>query len=194
MTWQTLLLGVLILLSGSTVTLAASPNGATPEGSSDYLIGPEDVLDISVWNNTAISRTVPVRPDGKISLPLLNDIYVAGLTPMQVRDILTKKLQDYVPAPEISVVVREVQSPKVSVVGEIKTPGRYKLRSRTTVLDVLAEAGPLNEFAGRNRIVILRSNGGGEVKKLLFNYSQAIRANGKQENFVLEPGDIIVIP
>ena len=118
----------------------------------DYKIGPEDVLDIAVWNNTAISRTVPVRPDGKISLPLLNDVQAAGLTPMQLRDVLTKKLVEYVPAPEVSVIVREVRSFNVSVIGEIRAPGRYELKSRTTVLDVLARAGPFSDFASRARI------------------------------------------
>src|SRR5437660_9568269 len=110
-------------------------------GPGDYRIGPEDLLDIAVWNNTAISRAVPVRPDGKISLPLLNDVQAAGLTPMQLRDALTKKLVEYVPAPEVSVIVREVRSFTVSVIGELRNPGRYELRSRTTVLDVLARAG-----------------------------------------------------
>src|SRR2546427_12558563 len=92
-----------------------------------YTIGPDDVLDIAVWNNTAISRSVPVRPDGKISLPLLNDVQAAGLSAMQLRDALTKKLAEYVPTPEVSIIVREVRSFKVSVIGEIKTPGRYEL-------------------------------------------------------------------
>jgi len=108
----------------------------------EYRIGPEDVLDIGVWNNTTISRTVPVRPDGKISLPLLNDVQASGLTPMQLRDVLAKKLAEYVPAPEVSVIVREVRSLRVSVIGEIKPPGRYELKSRATVLDVLAFLRP----------------------------------------------------
>jgi len=177
------------------LTMAASlPPATAGTQDSDYRIGPEDVLDIVVWDNTTVSRQVPVRPDGKISLPLLNDIYVAGLTPMQLRDVLMKKLGDYMPSPEISVVVREVHSPKVSVIGQISKPGRYELRGRTTVLDLLAQAGPLSDFANRKRIVILRSNGGGDVKKLPFDYPKALAANGKQENFVLEPGDILVVP
>src|SRR6266704_1780811 len=85
-----------------------------------YTIGPDDVLDVAVWNNTAISRTVPVRPDGKISLPLVNDVQAAGLTPMQLKDVVTKKLAEYVPTPEVSVIIREVHSFKVSVIGEVK--------------------------------------------------------------------------
>src|SRR5207245_9909768 len=115
---------------GSAVALAEeSGSRPTPE-QGDYRIGPEDVLDIAVWNNTAISRTVPVRPDGKISLPLLNDVQAAGLTAMQLRGVLTRKLAEYVPTPEVSVIVREVRSCKVSVIGEVRTPRRYDLKRR----------------------------------------------------------------
>ena len=159
----------------------------------DYNIGPEDVLDIAVWNNTAISRTVPVRPDGKISLPLLNDVQAAGLTAMQLRGVLTKKLAEYVPTPEVSVIVREVRSFKVSVIGEVKTPGRYELKSRATVLDVLAQAGPFSDFASRARIFVLRLNGT-TMKRIPFNYNKVIAADGEAENFLLQPGDIVVVP
>ena len=159
----------------------------------DYLIGPEDVLDISVWNNAAISRTVPVRPDGKVSLPLLNDVQAAGLTPMQLRDVLIKKLTEYMPTPEVSVIVREVHSFKVSVIGEVKKPGRHELKSRATVLDVLALAEGLGEFAARGRIVILRHEGN-TLKRIPFNYNKVVSADGALENFPLLPGDIIVVP
>jgi len=159
----------------------------------EYKVGPDDVLDIAVWNNTAISRTVPVRPDGKISLPLLNDVQAAGLTAMQLRGVLTKKLAEYVPTPEVSVIVREVRSFKVSVIGEVKTPGRYELKSRATVLDVLAQAGPFSDFASRARIFVLRLNGT-TMKRIPFNYNKVIAADGKAENFLLQPGDIVVVP
>src|SRR2546426_7088799 len=162
----------------------------------DYRIGPEDVVDIAVWNNTAISRTVPVRPDGKISLPLLNDVQAAGLTTMQLRDVLIKKLAEYTPTPEVSVIVREVHSFKVSVIGEVKKPGRHELKSRATVLDALALAEGLGEFASRGRIVILRPNGN-TLKRIPFNYNKVVSANGANgelENFLLQPGDIVVVP
>jgi polysaccharide export outer membrane protein len=159
----------------------------------DYRIGPEDVLDIAVWNNTAISRTVPVRPDGKISLPLLNDVQAAGLTPMQLRDVLIKKLAEYTPTPEVSVIIREVHSFKVSVIGEVKRPGRHELKSRATVLDALAMAEGLGEFAARGRIVILRPDGN-TLKRIPFNYNKVVSSDGELENFSLQPGDIIVVP
>ena len=193
------LVATLVMLSLTTPGLgsAAAPlkeNGSkpTPE-QGDYRIGPEDVLDIAVWNNAAISRTVPVRPDGKISLPLLNDVQAAGLTPMQLRDVLIKKLAEYMPTPEVSVIVREVHSFKVSVIGEVKKPGRLELKSRATVLDALAMAEGLGEFAARGRIVILRPDGN-TLKRIPFNYNKVVSADGELENFMLQPGDIIVVP
>ena len=163
------------------------------QDTNDYRIGPEDVLDISVWNNTAISRTVPVRPDGKISLPLLNDVQAAGFTPMQLRAILMKKLAEYMPTPEVSIIVREVHSFKISVIGEVKKTGRHELKSRATVLDVLALAEGFGEFAARGKIIILRPNGN-TTTQIPFNFNKVISANGGLENFYLQPGDIVVVP
>jgi polysaccharide export outer membrane protein len=159
----------------------------------EYRIGPEDVLLISVWKNEPMSRTVPVRPDGMISLPLLNDIQAAGLTPMQLRDVLLKKFAEYEPNPEISVIVQEVRSFKVSVIGEVARPGRFELKSRTTVLDIIAQAGGLKEFASRARIVILRPQGT-TMKRIPFNYNKVVSADGEQDNLTLQPGDVVVVP
>lgn len=165
---------------------------AARAGAGEYVIGPEDVLDISVWNNTTISRTVPVRPDGMISLPLLNDVRAAGQTPLQLRDDLMTKLTAYMPSPEVSVIVREVHSPKVSVVGSVKKPGRFELKAASTVLDLLALAEGVDEFASPSRIVVLR-NERGVTRRLRFNYNK-VKAGEDQENFLLRPGDIIVVP
>jgi polysaccharide export outer membrane protein len=173
---------------------AAASNSASSEAvdPNEYRIGPEDVLQISVWKNEALSQKQPVRPDGKITLPLLNDITVAGLTPMELRELLVQKLADYMPSPEISVIVVEPRSFKVSVMGEVPKPGRYELRSRTTVLDVLALAGGLGQYASRTKIMVLRPDGKGQLR-LPFNYNKAL-AGGEQENFYLRPGDIVVVP
>jgi polysaccharide export outer membrane protein len=160
--------------------------------SGDYLIGPEDVLDISVWKNPELSRKVPVRPDGMISLPLVNDIQAAGLTPSELRLQLAKRLAEFVPTPEVAVVVSDVQSYKVSVVGAVKTPGRFMLRSPATVLELLALAQGLTEFANKERIVVLRHNGS-TTQRLPFNYRKVADGN-EQENFLLKAGDIIVVP
>jgi len=160
-----------------------------PAGS--YLIGPEDILYVGVWKNEALSRQVPVRPDGMISMPLLNDVQAAGLTPMQLRDILIGRLSDYMPNPEVSVVVQEVHSPKVSVLGEVAHPGRFDLKGRATVLDLLAVAGGLTEFASRSRIVILR-NEGHHAQRIRFDYDKAMQ-DGAQANLDLRPGDIVLV-
>jgi len=157
-----------------------------------YRIGPEDILDISVWKSPDLTRTVPVRPDGKISLPLLNDIQAAGLTPMQLRDVLSKGYSAYMPEPEVAVLIHEIHSIKVSVVGMVKTPGRYELKSQATVLEALALAGGLAEFAKRDRIVVFRRSGKNWLK-LPFNYARVLDWN-EEENFFLMPGDIIVVP
>jgi len=195
------LIASVVLLLAATAAGPASPQEpvkAMPHrdqvpGVGEYRIGPEDLLQISVWKNDAMSQTVPVRPDGKISLPLLNDLQAAGLTPMQLRDVLVKKLVEYIPTPDVSVIVREVHSFKVSVIGEVKTTGRYELKSRTTVLDALAMAGGFTEFASRTRIVVLRSEGA-TMKRIPFNYNKVISANGEAENFFLQPGDIVLVP
>jgi polysaccharide export outer membrane protein len=159
----------------------------------DYKIGPEDLLDIAVWNNTAMSRAVPVRPDGKISLPLVNDVQAAGLTPMQLREVLVGKLTAYIPRPEVSVIVREVHSFKVSVIGEVRKAGQYELKSRATVLDLIALAGGLTPFASPSRIVILRQEGTATAR-IPFNYKKATSSTPPREDVALQPGDVIVVP
>jgi polysaccharide export outer membrane protein len=158
----------------------------------EYQIGPEDVLDISVWKNPELSRKVPVRPDGKISLPLVNDIQAAGLTPSELRQQLATRLAEFVPTPEVAVVVQEVQSLKVSVVGAVKTPGRFMLRSSATVLECIALAQGLTEFANREKIVVLRQVGN-TTQRIPFNYRK-VADGSEQDNFVIKAGDIIVVP
>jgi polysaccharide export outer membrane protein len=173
---------------------AAAPRAAdaviTPDDG-DYKIGPEDVLDISVWKNEELSRTVPVRPDGKVSLPLVNDIQAAGLTPSRLRQELTRRLSEYVPSPEVAVIVREVHSAKVSVVGAVRSPGRYEVRSPATVLELIALAQGFTDFAARDRIVVLRQNG--TPSRITFNYRK-ITDGTDQDNFFVQAGDIIVVP
>jgi len=162
-----------------------------PADDGDYKIGPEDVLDISVWKNQELSRTVPVRPDGKVSLPLVNDIQAAGLTPSRLRQELTRRLSEFVPSPEVAVIVREVHSAKVSVVGQVRNPGRYEVRSPATVLELIALAQGFTDFASRDRIVVLRQSA--TPSRITFNYRK-ITDGTEQDNFFVQPGDIIVVP
>jgi polysaccharide export outer membrane protein len=183
----------------ATASAAAGPGPATAaavdpriEAASAFQIGPEDILDISVWKNPELSRVVPVRPDGKVSLPLVNDIQAAGLTPATLRKQVTDRLAEFIPAPEVSVMVREVHSRKVAVVGAVKTPGRFELKSPMTVLEVIALAQGFTDFAARDRIVVLRQNGA-TTTRMPFNYRK-IADGAEQENFLVRPGDIIVVP
>src|SRR5207245_1072171 len=123
----------------------------------------------------------------------LNDVQAAGLTPMQLRDVLEKKLAEYMPTPEVSVIVKEVHSFKVSVLGEVKKAGQYELKSRTTVLDIIALAGGFTEFAARSRIVILRPDGTA-VKRVPFNYNKAVVQEAQPQEMFLQPGDVVVVP
>ena len=173
-------------------TAARTPTTAREE-SPGYRIGPEDVLQVSVWNTDAVSRTAPVRPDGKISLPLLNDVQAAGLTPMELREELTRRLAEYIPHPEVSVSVNEVRSFKVSVIGAVAKPGRYELKSWASVIDVLAMAEGFTQFAARSRIVVLRAVGN-QVERLPFDYDKVASGGAGQANFYLRPSDIILVP
>jgi polysaccharide export outer membrane protein len=173
---------------------------STPMGSqqpipvaSDYVIGPEDMLQVSIWKNEAMSRTLPVRPDGKISLPLLHDIQAAGLTPLQLRDKIAVALAEFMPNPEVSVSVMEVRSYRVSVLGEVQKPGVLQLKAPTTVLEALALAGGFKDFASPSKIVIFRKDGSGQTQRLRFNYNRAV-GNGGEENVSLKSGDVVVVP
>jgi polysaccharide export outer membrane protein len=174
----------------ATTTAAVSPPRAV--GPEAFRIGPEDILDVQVWKNTDLSRVVPVRPDGMISLPLVNDIQAAGLTPVELRQQITQRLSEFVPSPEVSVIVREVHSVKVAVLGNVKMPGHYEVNSPATVLELIARAQGLTEFADRGRIVVLRQNGT-STTRIPFNYRR-VAQDAEQDNFFVRPGDIIVVP
>jgi len=139
-----------------------------------------------------LSRVVPVRPDGMISIPLVNDIRAAGLTPIELRQQLTQRLAEFVPSPEVSVIVREVHSVKVAVLGSVRMPGHYEVNSTATVLELIARAQGLTEFADRGRIVVLRQTGK-TTTRIPFNYRK-VAEGAEQDNFVVQPGDIIVVP
>jgi len=176
-----------------TDTPVAAPT--PPPSAPAYRIGPEDKLTISVWKNEEISQTVVVRPDGMITLPLLNDVKAAGLTPEELRDMLIDELQDYINHVELSVIINEIHSLKYAVLGEVSNPARYEFKSRLTVLEAIASAGGLKPFAARKRIVILRQTRGDEaVQHIPFNYDQASASNGMEGNPELQPGDIVMVP
>lgn len=188
------------MLAAARLPASASVEPGADECRTEYIIGAEDVLDVAVWDNAAITRTVPVRPDGKISLPLLNDVHAAGLTPMQLRDALLKELSEYMPSPSVSVLVREIHSFKVAVIGQVKSPGRYEIRGRATVLDLLAMAGGLTDYADKARIAVMRQDRPA-ARRIPFPYDRVVAkaaanqtAGAAQTNFCVQPGDVIVVP
>lgn len=164
---------------------------ATP---AEYVIGTEDVLAINVWKEPDVSRTVPVRPDGKISLPLIGEIQAAGKTAKQLQSELSAGLQAYVASPEVTVIVQEVRSQKINVVGEVNKPGTFVLTKPMTVLDGLAQAGGFREFAKVSKIYVLRVNPDGTQTRFPFNYKKVIKGRDAAQNIQLESHDTIVVP
>jgi polysaccharide biosynthesis/export protein len=176
----------------ATRSATAAPTATAPVGP-EFVIGPEDLLQISVWKNELLSRQLPVRTDGKVTLPLLHDVQAAGLTPMQLRDKIVAGLAAYMPNPEVSVTVLEVRSYRVSVLGEVQKPGQLQLKAPTTVLEAIALAGGFRDFASPSKIVIFRKGDAGQTQKLRFNYNRAVGAAG-EENVTLRSGDVVVVP
>jgi polysaccharide biosynthesis/export protein len=158
----------------------------------DYVIGADDVLHISVWKEAELSETLPVRSDGKISMPLLNDIPAAGLTPLQLRDSITEKLKKYIADPRVTVVVTAMNSRRIFVTGEVSHTGTMNLLPHMTALQALAAAG-FTQFANLKAIYILRTENG-KQEKLPFNYKQVVKGNHTEQNIPLRPGDTIVVP
>ena len=158
-----------------------------------YKIGPQDVLRIDVWKEAEISRSVPVRPDGKISLPLLNDVQASGLTAMELANVITEGLKKFINSPQVTVSVFEINSRRVYVTGEVTRPGAFPLLPNMTVLQALTSAGGFTQFARTKKIYVLRSESGRQVKHP-FNYNDVVKGNHQEDNIVLQPGDTIVVP
>ncbi len=163
-----------------------------PVASPDYVIGPEDTLHISVWKEPDLTATLPVRPDGKVSMPLLNDVQAAGLKPMQLADSITEKLRKYIADPRVTVVVTAMNSQRIYVLGEVLHTGAMPLSPGMTVLQALASAG-FTQFANTKGIYVLRVENG-KQRKIPFNYKQVIKGEATEQNIILKPGDTIVVP
>jgi polysaccharide export outer membrane protein len=161
--------------------------------SESYVIGPEDVLNIHVWKEEALSRNVLVRMDGKISLPLIDDVQAAGYTARQLKEILTKKLKEFIENPVVSVTVAEANSYKVYVSGQVRTPGVYRLRSETTLLQIIPMAGGFTDWANRKKILIIRKENGKE-KRTTVNYKKIVQGDNPESNIILRAGDTIIVP
>jgi polysaccharide biosynthesis/export protein len=180
---------VVVLLAGCAHQTKRVP--AVPD--EPYRVGLEDVLDVSVWRDPELSRTVPVRPDGYISLPLAGEILAAGKTAVELEAVIKQKLAPFFQEPRVTVIVSEVNSPRVYVTGEVARPGAYPLRGRVSVLQAIALAGGFSDFANSRRIVVLRNQKTGGAIRV--NYEDLIDASAKERlDFFLMPGDTVVVP
>lgn len=158
-----------------------------------YAIGPQDVLSISVWKEPDITQTVVVRPDGRISLPLVSDVQAAGLTPMQLAASVTAELRKYLADPRVTVVVTQINSQRIYVLGEVNKAGTYALFPGMTLLQALSSAGGFNQFADVKKIYLLRTENGQQVK-FLFNYKEVVHGRAPEQNIALKTGDTIIVP
>jgi polysaccharide export outer membrane protein len=180
-------------------TQKAGATGAAPTASqaqvndAEYKIGAQDVLRIDVWKEEQLTRTVPVRPDGKVTLPLLNDLQAVGLTPMQLADVISEGLKKYINNPQVTVTVSEINSRRIYVTGEVTRPGTFPLLPNMTVLQALSSSGGFTQFAKLRKIYVLRMEEGKQVKHP-FNYKDALSGKKPEQNILLQPGDVIVVP
>jgi polysaccharide export outer membrane protein len=165
----------------------------TAENEAEYKIGPQDVLRIDVWKEPEISRTVPVRPDGKISLPLLNDVQATGLTAMQLAGAIADGLKKFITNPQVTVSIAEINSRRVYVTGEVTKPGSLPLLPNMTVLQALSSSGGFTQFAKIKSIYVLRTTDG-KQERLPFNYKEVINGQKPDQNIQLQPGDVVVVP
>ncbi|MEQ1575872.1 MAG: polysaccharide biosynthesis/export family protein [Vicinamibacterales bacterium] len=163
---------------------------ATP---ADYVIGADDVLTVVFWRDKDMSTDVVVRPDGKITLPLLNDIDASGSTPEQLRDRIAKASAEFIEEPSVTITVKQINSRKVFITGEVTRPGPYPLTTPTTVLQLIAMAGGLNQFAQRDEIVVMRTENG-QALSLPFDYAAVAKRKKLQQNVLLKPGDVVLVP
>lgn len=171
------------------------PAGSQANHSDDtYVIGANDVLAISVWKEPDVSRSVPVRSDGKISLPLVGELQAGGQTPRQLEQEIAKRLQNFISEPEVTVIVSESKSQKINILGMVSRPGTYLLTGSTTILDSVAMAGGFKDFAKQKSMYVLRTAPDGTQKRIPFNYKDAIKGKNPEQNIKLQAGDTVVVP
>ena len=159
----------------------------------DYVIGPDDVLQVLFWRESQNSAEVVVRPDGLISLPMLNDIQAGGLTPEQLRQKVVSEARKFIIDPDVSVIIKSINSRKVFITGQVGKPGAYPLGGPTTVLELIVTAGGLGEWANEKKITIMRTENGKPVS-LKFNYKDVVAGKNLKQNILLKPGDMVIVP
>lgn len=208
-TLQALVLGFVVLIAGSRAGRAQSATSENSETNSSgqsgslasdrphdekFVIGNDDVLAISVWKEPDLTKAVPVRSDGKISLPLVGEMQATGKTPLQLERDITDKLKNFITAPEVTVIVQQVLSRKFNILGQVGKPGAYPLTAATTIVDALATAGGLRDFAKKTGIYVLRKGPSGQQERLKFNYKDFLKGKNVSQNIKVEPNDTIIVP
>ena len=181
---------VVALLGSAPADPAAAQSRARADADTDYVLGPEDVIEVFVWKEPDLSTTVTVRPDGRITLPLAGELEAAGKAPEALQTEIAGELERFIERPVVTVIVREINSRQISVLGEVRRPGRYRIAQRTTILDAIALGGGFTEFADRNDVLVLRKTRSG-VRRMRVNVRQVLR-NGTSPLY-LEPGDTVYV-
>jgi polysaccharide export outer membrane protein len=179
-------------VSAASAQPATSP--VTKPHDDSFVVGNDDLLAINVWKEPDISRQIPVRSDGRISLPLVGEVQAAGRTPLQLEQDIASKLRNYIAEPEVTVMVQQINSEKFNILGQVVKPGSYSLTHAATVLDAIAVAGGFRDFAKQKGIYILRQNPTGGQSRIGFNYKNVIKGKNPEQNIKLEPRDTIVVP
>jgi len=159
-----------------------------------FVIGNDDVLAINVWKEPDVSRSVPVRSDGKISLPLVGEVQATGRTPLKLEEEIAARLKNYIAEPEVTVIVQQINSQKFNILGQVNKPGSYVISNSATVLDAIALAGGFRDFAKQKSIYILRQDTDGSQTRLPFNYKEVVKGKNSGQNIKLQPRDTIVVP
>jgi polysaccharide export outer membrane protein len=190
--------------SGTTAA-AARPTASQPSQNFDgsiaskphddsFVIGNDDVLAVNVWKEPDVSRSIPVRSDGKISLPLVGEVQAAGRTPLKLEQDIAARLKNYIAEPEVTVIVQQINSQKFNILGMVNRPGSYPINNSATVLDAIAVAGGFRDFAKQKSIYVLRQNADGSQTRLPFNYKEVVKGQNAAQNIKLQPRDTIVVP
>lgn len=204
---------VSVLLSGLLVAQAGTAGNAAPPATSSaapasqstdasapkahddsFVIGNDDVLAINVWKEPDITRSIPVRSDGKISLPLVGEVQAAGRTPLKLEQDIAARLKNYIAEPEVTVIVQQINSQKINILGMVNKPGSYLLTNSATVLDAIAFAGGFRDFAKQTKIYVLRQGADGSQTRMPFNYKEVVKGQNQAQNIKLQPRDTIVVP
>jgi polysaccharide export outer membrane protein len=178
----------------ATAQPAGSADGATKAHDDSFVIGNDDVLAINVWKEPDVSKSVPVRSDGKISLPLVGEVQAAGRTPLKLELEIAAKLKNYIAEPEVTVIVQQINSQKFNILGMVSHPGSFPISNSATVLDAIALAGGFRDFAKQKAIYVLRQNADGTQTRLPFNYKEVVKGKNTAQNIKLQPRDTIVVP